>query len=244
MKLTNFNGRNIMFTYWENAVYQAPDKADGTKGTKHFYVDAMMDAKDIKEGEKQGSLHLGSRRVMGPDGKQLVDENGQPKWDNTVSYSESQVNKILDVAKASNNVQRVDYGDGKTKIVALVKADLFSPNSKTTHGVMLNTKKEIMPSDFKLEDATKRLQAQYDYMKDNAGAGKVEKAEKTNDGIPTTSAAEIPTVANEKTEAKTKVAKTTKAKASTGKARTSKAKAVDAPAPEIADGIDEPVPFG
>ena len=229
MKLTNFNGRNIMLTYWENAVYQAPDKADGTKGAKHFYVDAMMDVKDVKEGEKQGSLHLGSRRVMGPDGKQLVDENGQPKWDNTVSYSESQVNKILDVAKASNNVQRVDYGDGKTKIVALVKADLFSPNSKTTHGVMLNTKKEIMPSDFKLEDATKRLQAQYDYMKDNAGAGKVEKAEKTNNGIPTTSAVEIPTVANEK--AKPEAAKTTKAKA------------VDAPAPEIADGIDEPLPF-
>lgn len=238
MKLTNFNQRNVMVTYWENAVYQAPDKADGTKGTKHFYVDAMMDAKDIKEGEKQGSLHLGSRRVMGADGKQLVDENGQPKWDNTVSYSESQVNKILDVAKASNNVQRVDYGDGKTKIVALVKADLFSPNSKTTHGVMLNTKKEIQPSDFKLEDATKRLQAQYDYMKDNAGAGKaVEKAEKANDGIPSVAANSVPTVNAEKP------AKATKAKASTGKARTSKAKAAEAMVP-IPDGVDEPIPFG
>ena len=238
MKLTNFNGRNVMFTYWENAVYQAPDKADGTKGTKHFYVDAMMDVKDIKEGERQGSLHLGSRRVMGADGKQLVDENGQPKWDNTVSYSESQVNKILDVAKASNNVQRVDYGDGKTKIVALVKADLFSPNSKTTHGVMLNTKKEIQPSDFKLEDATKRLQAQYDYMKDNAGAGKaVEKAEKANDGIPSVAANSVPTVNAEKP------AKATKAKASTGKARTSKAKAAETMVP-IPDGVDEPVPFG
>lgn len=239
MKLTNFNGRNVMFTYWENAVYQAPDKADGTKGAKHFYVDAMMDVKDIKEGEKQGSLHLGSRRVMGEDGKQLVDEKGQPKWDNTVSYSESQVNKILDVAKASNNVQRVDYGDGKTKIVALVKADLFSPNSKTTHGVMLNTKKEIQPSDFKLEDATKRLQAQYDYMKDNAGAGKtVEKTEKANDGIPSVAANSVPTVNAEKP------AKATKAKASTGKARTSKAKAAEAPMVPIPDGVDEPVPFG
>lgn len=246
MKLTNFNQRNVMVTYWENAVYQAPDKADGTKGAKHFYVDAMMDAKDIKEGEKQGSLHLASRKVLDEKGQPALDEKGNPKRSNTVAYSESQINKILDVAKASNNVQRIDHGDGKTQIVALVKADVFSPNSKGISGVLVNTKSGLGPSDYQLGDASKRLQEQFDYMKANAGAGKTAQAEaqKGNDGIPTASAAEIPTVTNEKSEAKAeKPAKATKAKASTGKARTSKAKAAEAPVPEIADGIDEPLPF-
>lgn len=83
MKLTNFNQRNVMVTYWENAVYQAPDKEDGTKGAKHFYVDAMMDAKDVKEGEKQGSLHLASRKVLDEKGQPVLDEKGNPKRSNT-----------------------------------------------------------------------------------------------------------------------------------------------------------------
>ena len=224
MKLTNFNQRNVMVTYWENAVYQAPDKADGTKGAKHIYVDAMMDAKDIKEGEKQGSLHLASRKVLDEKGQPVLDEKGNPKRSNTVAYSESQINKILDVAKASNNVQRIDHGDGKIQIVALVKADVFSPNSKATSGVLINTKDGLGPSDYKLEDASKRLQEQFDYMKANAGAGKTAQAEaqKGNDGIPTISAA----------------------KASTGKARASKAKTAEADGyVNIPDGIDEPLPF-
>lgn len=226
MKLTNFNQRNVMVTYWENAVYQAPDKADGTKGAKHIYVDAMMDAKDIKEGEKQGSLHLASRKVLDEKGQPVLDEKGNPKRSNTVAYSESQINKILDVAKASNNVQRIDHGDGKTQIVALVKADVFSPNSKATSGVLINTKDGLGPSDYQLGDASKRLQEQFDYMKANAGAGKTAQAEaqKDNDGIPT--------VANEKSDAKAKPAKTTKAKAAEADGYVN-----------IPDGIDEPLPF-
>ena len=246
MKLTNFNQRNVMVTYWENAVYQAPDKEDGTKGAKHFYVDAMMDAKDVKEGEKQGSLHLASRKVLDEKGQPVLDEKGNPKRPNTVAYSESQINKILDVAKASNNVQRIDHGDGKTQIVALVKADVFASKSKAVSGVLINTKNGLGPSDYQLGDASKRLQEQFDYMKANAGAGKVAQAEaqKGNGGIPTASAAEIPTVANEKTGAKAKPAKTTKAKASTGKARASKAKTAEADGyVNIPDGVDEPLPF-
>ena len=162
-----------------------------------------------------------------------------------MAYSESQINKILDVAKASNNVQRIDHGDGKTQIVALVKADVFSPNSKATSGVLINTKDGLGPSDYQLGDASKRLQEQFDYMKANAGAGKTAQAEaQKGDGIPTASAAEIPTVTNEKTDAKAKPAKTTKAKASTGKARASKVKTAEADGyVNIPDGIDEPLPF-
>ena len=111
---------------------------------------------------------------------------------------------------------------------------------------MINTKNGLGPSDYQLGDASKRLQEQFDYMKANAGAGKTAQAEaqKGNDGIPTTSTAEIPTVTNEKTEAKAKPAKTTKAKASTGKARASKAKTAEADGyVNIPDGIDEPLPF-
>lgn len=167
-----FKDLNLVAVHYDKAVSR--DKE--TNEIKGRALEFQLDARDAKAAD-QSNLNLVSKR----DGK---NPDGSDRHRNGTFYSAAQSNKMIEVAQQSGNVFPVNDKDGNKVGVGFgIKAEAMVGKD----GLIVNTKNEIKPSDFKVDETTRANQ--FDHMREVGSANRAKAAEEK-----ATKAAEAPQV--------------------------------------------------